>query len=355
MKVAIIGDTHFGVRGGDRHFLDFQKLWFDEILFPYLKENEIPLVIQTGDFFDNRQYIKLNIIHEMLEWFVPQVEEHDLKWCSIVGNHDCFYRDSNEIHAQELLQSMSTRFLVADESVCDILSSEGGIALVPWINKNNQEKILRELDNSKSKYAVGHFELNGFPMYKGVLSTHGMETGFLDKFKLAISGHYHTVSEHKNIKYVGTPYHLTWSDVIDGNNRGFWVLDTETGEMEFIRNPDWATLFSVIEYDPEESYSEAYFQPYNGNIAKIVINEVKDEKHRKKFLTLVSQAGFLDYKTIDNTSIQVKSVEVKIDEKSNVKGLLENIGEWIDAQEVDVSKQNVKELANTVYLDVLNG
>lgn len=357
MRIAIIGDTHFGVRSGDQHFLEFQKQWFDQILFPYLAENDIDVVIQTGDFFDNRQYIKLNIIHEMLEWFVPKIDALGIKWYSLVGNHDCFYRDNNAIHAQELLRSASRfdSFTIAD-SWCEFIEvGSKSILMVPWINKNNQDKILEEISKSNADYVVGHFELTGFPMYKGVLSTHGMDSDFLGKFKLAISGHYHTVSEYKNIRYIGTPYHLTWSDVVDGDNRGFWVLDTDTDQMEIIKNPEWATLFSVIEYDPDFTYDESYFKPFTGNIAKIVINRVTDEKHKKKFLQLVSATGFIDYKTIDNTSVKVSSVDIKIDDKSNVKGLIDNVKDYIDAQETDVDKNQVKTIANQIYLEVLNG
>ena len=357
MRVALIGDTHFGVRSGDRHFLEFQKQWFDQIFFPYIIANDITTVIQTGDFFDNRQYIKLNIIHEMLEWFIPKIDALGIKWYSIVGNHDCFYRDNNSIHAQELLRKASKfdSFTIADEW-CEYLDTgDRTFVLVPWINKNNQESILRQINKSEDDYAVGHFELNGFPMYKGVLSTHGMNPDFLDKFNIAISGHYHTVSQHKNIQYIGTPYHLTWSDVVDGTDRGFWVLDTETDKMEIINNPEWATLFSVIEYDPALAYDESFFKPFEGNIAKIVINKVEDEKHKKKFLQLVSATGFIDYKTIDNTSVKVSSVDIKIDTKSNVKSLIENVNEYIDGQETEVDKNNVKHLANKVYLEVMNG
>ena len=46
MKIAIINDTHFGVRNDHQGFLDYMFQFFDEQFFPYLVENNIKTVFK---------------------------------------------------------------------------------------------------------------------------------------------------------------------------------------------------------------------------------------------------------------------------------------------------------------------
>jgi hypothetical protein len=41
MKIALLNDTHVGVRNSSQIFIDFQKRFYEEIFFPYCKENDI--------------------------------------------------------------------------------------------------------------------------------------------------------------------------------------------------------------------------------------------------------------------------------------------------------------------------
>ena len=55
---------------------------------------------------------------------------------------------------------------------------------------------------------------------------------FLSKYNQVYSGHFHTISESGNIKYIGTPYTLTAGD--ENDIRGFYHMD-ESG-FNFIEN-----------------------------------------------------------------------------------------------------------------------
>ena len=45
MKVALINDTHFGARNDSVKVAKHQKRFYDEVFFPYLKENNINTII----------------------------------------------------------------------------------------------------------------------------------------------------------------------------------------------------------------------------------------------------------------------------------------------------------------------
>ena len=52
MKICILGDTHLGARGDSIDFHNYFEKFYDQIFFPYLVENNIKVVFQMGDLFD---------------------------------------------------------------------------------------------------------------------------------------------------------------------------------------------------------------------------------------------------------------------------------------------------------------
>jgi len=59
MHVAVITDTHFGVKNDDPIFLEAYLSYFEEQVFPYLLKNDIKTVIHMGDVLDRRTVYKL--------------------------------------------------------------------------------------------------------------------------------------------------------------------------------------------------------------------------------------------------------------------------------------------------------
>ena len=45
MKIALLNDTHFGVRNDSPAFIKYQNRFYDELFFPYIKENNINTLI----------------------------------------------------------------------------------------------------------------------------------------------------------------------------------------------------------------------------------------------------------------------------------------------------------------------
>ena len=56
MRLAIINDSHFGVRNDSPLFLEYSLKFFESIFFPYLEANGINTVIHMGDLLDRRKY-----------------------------------------------------------------------------------------------------------------------------------------------------------------------------------------------------------------------------------------------------------------------------------------------------------
>lgn len=362
-KLAIIGDMHFGVKNGSPEFLEFQFHWLEEAL-KKIQALGITTIIQTGDMFDTRQHIKLNILHAMMTRFPDLLVQYGIReWITYGGNHDMFYRESNEICALDLFNSIQGGYPEIDFHVYqdhigeyEYVAEDGEhkmIAFVPWLNKNNKDRMLGGLAKLNPEYVFGHFEMVGMPMIPGVLCEHGVEPKDFKRFKRVISGHFHTVSEHLNCTMVGTPYHITWGDVQDGTNRGFWTLDTDTDELVIHKNDEFMTMFSVIEYDKDEKYTAESFDDYEGTIVKVIVREKEDAKHFKKFVDILAKCKFLDYKIIDTTMVEIEKVEIS--EEVLSLDTLSAMNAFIDGQSDEMDKDAVKSLAKQIYMEVVNG
>ena len=222
MKVAIITDTHYGARKGSTSLHEYFQLFYDNVFFPTLEKEGIDTIIHMGDIFDSRK----SIDYQSLEWSKKVVFEPMRKYkvYAITGNHDCYYKNTNYVNSPELLlndYSNISTFSKATEVNLNGLD----ILLLPWINSENYEHTTNLINETKSKVAMGHLELNGFRATRGHMMENGMDVDIFDKFDVVYSGHFHTRSTNGKIHYLGNPYEMYWNDVND--TRGFHIFDTD--------------------------------------------------------------------------------------------------------------------------------
>ena len=64
MRVGLICDTHYGCKKGSKHLHDYFELFYKNVFFPALEENNVEAVIHMGDAFDSRK----SIDYQSLEW-----------------------------------------------------------------------------------------------------------------------------------------------------------------------------------------------------------------------------------------------------------------------------------------------
>ena len=101
-KVALITDTHFGIRKGNQVFHDYFKRFYEEVFFPTLDERGIDTVINLGDVFDVRKGIDYWSLNWAKETFFNPLRARNIDTHIIVGNHDIFYKQSLSINAPGL-------------------------------------------------------------------------------------------------------------------------------------------------------------------------------------------------------------------------------------------------------------
>ena len=103
MKIALLNDTHAGVRGDMEAMAKYQGRFYEEIFFPYLKEHNIDHIIHLGDYFDRRKYVNFATLKANREHFIEPLIKNDISMDLIIGNHDTYYKSTNDVNAPQLL------------------------------------------------------------------------------------------------------------------------------------------------------------------------------------------------------------------------------------------------------------
>ena len=339
MKVAIITDQHFGARKSSKFLHDYFKKFYDEVFFPYLKENDIKVVVDMGDTFDNRRSIDLWALEWAKENYYNRLEEMGITVHTIVGNHTAYYKNTNDINTVDLLLKQYKNVKVYSECT-EVKLDKLKVLFIPWINNENFENTVSSVKASTSVCAMGHLELNGFRAHRGHVMEDGMDCELFEKFSTVFSGHYHTRSDDGKIFYLGNPYEMYWNDVND--TRGFHIFDTETLEHTPVNNP--YRIFHNIYYE-DTNYKLFDAREYQSKIVKVIVKKKSKPKDFEKFIDKLYSIGVQELKIVENFEINVDD-DFEIDETENTISILNR---YIDEAEMECDKSIVKGILQKIY------
>jgi len=246
MKIALVTDTHFGVRNDNLIFAEYQKRFFEQDFWPIVTK-ECQAIIHLGDTFDRRKFINYNSLHLAKEMFFNPLTKFEGDCHMIVGNHDTYFKRKNDVNAPNLL--LNDYPLTTYQSLPEEVEI-GGIKflMVPWIASEHREEAHKLIKNSTADVVCGHLELTGFEMHAGIKCFDGTDPKLFSWFEQVFSGHFHRKAKRGNIDYLGNAYQLTWADY--GDDRGFHIYDTDTRELTFI--PCTQEMFVKLVYDEKE-------------------------------------------------------------------------------------------------------
>ena len=342
---------HFGVRQDSAIFLDYMEEFYSETFFPYLEENDINVILQLGDVFDRRKYISFYTLKRAKEMFFDVCWNRSTDVVIILGNHDVYYKDTLKINSPTLLLEEYDNVTVVDRPQTNSLLGES-YCMIPWLCRDNTEACLEEMKNTDAKMCIGHFEINGFSMYKGHQSEIGLSVDTFKKFDLTISGHFHHRSKNNNIQYIGTPYQLTWMDY--GDDKGFHVLDTTNNQLSFIKNRNHMFNHMVYDdkkYSKKEISTKDYRHVKNSYVKVLVVNKTNAHLF-ETFLDKLYQHSPIEIQIIEETKELVEEIGYDMD---NADDTLTTLNKFVDLNsENGIDNGKLKRIFRDLYTQALN-
>ena len=349
MRVAILNDTHCGVKNGSDVFLNNAEEFYAKVFFPYLEEHKIDTIFHLGDYFHHRKFVNFKALNQNKRVFLDVLRNKGIHMHIIPGNHDIYYKNTNSLNSlQELLHEYVDCVTIYEECVdLKVENQYMSVGLVPWISPENEDKCMDFLKNSKSQVVMGHFELDGFKyMANANIVSHGMDKKVFKRFDAVYSGHYHTKSTQDNVTYLGTQLELSWSDA--GDPKYFHVFDTNTREMEPIRNPYTLYHKFIWDDDPIKLREEMV----KGKHIKIIVTSKKNLYEFDKFLEKVYNFNPYEVKVLE--TFEEYAGDAIEDSKVSTVDTTTLLNSYVDATETDLDNDKLKKMLQELYVEAQN-
>lgn len=353
MKLALITDTHFGARNDSPAFAQYFEQFYSEHFFPYLEEHGIDTVVHLGDIVDRRKYINFTTARLLEETLIKPMHERGIKAHMLIGNHDTYYKNTNEINSMHELYHNSKydniKFYYNLPEAVDFDGCE--ILMTPWICSGNYQESMEIINNTRAQILFGHLEIKGFEMYKGAVNDHGFDSNIFSRFDVVCSGHFHHKSTVGNINYLGAPYEITWSDYNDP--RGFHVFDTDTRTLAFIPNP--VSMFYKIHYDDTDKIMEQVvnqdFDKFYNKFVKVIVVEKNNPYWFDMYIDKLEKAGPFNVQVVeDHLHLDLESDDDIINEAEDTMTIL---SKYIASLELSTDRGMVEDTIKDLYREAL--
>lgn len=313
MKLLLVSDIHFGVKSsvegnsGNKKIGDlFLNKTFEVLDAMFAKHNEyIDAIAILGDVFDKRITSDNKVLYDTFKFFSRHI---DKPIYILIGNHDCYFNNTNEYNTVNQLAMMFDNITIVPEETMVI----DDILLVNWVNDENRDKIMSAIEKSTQSYLFGHFDIVGANLGSGRLSTKGFDKDEFKKFKQVFTGHYHTQSQISNIVYLGNPLQTKMSE--HDEDKGVVILDTTTHswyrdnyEMKMFYKVDYDSILDMV-----SAYGDVFYDTYIDKVVELTVDRSSSnyaiEKHERMVHNIRSVASSI--------TVIIKNI-VKVDDVSS--------------------------------------
>lgn len=351
-KIAIITDQHFGARNDSPHFLDYYERFYRDTFFPILEEHGIDTVLILGDTFDRRKYINFFTLKRAREMFFDKLYARGIQVHMLAGNHDTYFKNTNNVNSVQLLLQEYTNINVIDNPIT-IEVYDTKICMIPWICADNYDESLNEINTTEATLCMGHLEIAGFSMNRGIPNYEGYDRDLFKRFDMVFSGHFHHRSQADNIWYLGNPYELTWQDYND--TRGFHLFDLSARKLQFIENPN--VMFHRIVYDDkEESITEITnkdLNKYTNTYVKVVVVNKTNPYLFDKFMENLYNVNPIDITIAEDMVDLTEGLDDDI--VNQAEDTISIINKFVDGiKEEHINNDKLKSVLKELYVEALN-
>jgi len=336
MKIAVLNDTHTGIRNSSEIFLNNAEDFYNNVFFPECEKQNIKQILHLGDYYDHRKFVNFKALNHNRRVFLDQLRIRGMSMDIIPGNHDTYFKNTNELNSLKecLGHYMNEVNIIMEPKVMSYGSLN--IGLVPWICQDNYDVCMNFIKECKADWIGAHLELNGFELMRGIKNQHGMNPKVFERFELVLTGHFHCSSKQDNVWYLGSQMEFFWSDAHDP--KYFHVIDTETRQIEKIRNPH--TLFEKVLYNDEEIDYNSYNKNFSKKFVKVVVVNKTDPFTFDRFIDNIQNQDIYELKIAENFN---EFIGANVDDEDmNFDDTTEIVDTYIDAVDTDLDKNKIK-------------
>jgi DNA repair exonuclease SbcCD nuclease subunit len=229
-RIWFISDTHLGIKNNSKEWLENMDDYFTHFFLPLLRERKRPgdMLWHMGDFFDNRTSIGLPALN--LGMRVAEEIASLMPMFILVGNHDIFNTQSNDINSLKPLKKIDHVYVFEEPEIVKI--KDTSFLMMPW--RTGPEAELECIRKYDTDYLCCHTDIQGLRFNKGSVVEHGITLDDLKKYKRIFAGHIHKRQNVGNVMMLGSPYPMDRSGI--GESYTVYCWDIETDEWTLYEN-----------------------------------------------------------------------------------------------------------------------
>jgi len=235
---ALFTDIHLGRKNSSEvHLNDCQDYinWF----IKNCKKEKVDMIIFCGDWFEHRDAITGKTLDRSHKIIKQLIEELQLPFFFIVGNHDLVYRNTRNSFNTVIFEPFDKMVLVDDNISVTIQNKR--VLFCPYLFEEEYSEQISEINSHDVVF--GHFEFKGFVLTgETKVLDHGPDQDDFKKPQRIFTGHFHKRQEKKNVHYIGNTFPMDYSDAND-TNRGMAIYDFTNDGLKYI---DWEESPSYV-------------------------------------------------------------------------------------------------------------
>ena len=342
-NIYLLGDLHFGVRNNSNEWFDIQKEFLIDWFLPKILADgfdpECDLLIQAGDWNHVRESSNIRIDNKMLDIFKELNSQFIRGIHIILGNHDVYYKDRNDVHSLKNAELIYERVKVYEKPELLTINGNHKILMLPWEHDNDELSKTVVAYNGKADYIICHADIKDFRLNKWTKLVHGLSKEELKGFKKIYSGHIHIRQEHENMTYLGTPYQLDRGDC--DNIKGYYKLNMEGPDIveTFVENTISPRFVKYKANDILNMNLSEVKELFNNNFVDILIDsELAKVFPITQFVELIKDSG---HRSIEFCPYLVDSANTNVEiQDSYDYNIFDVLHEYLKAREIPSQLSN---------------
>ena len=324
-KIHLVGDLHLGIKNNSIEWLEIQKQW---LLEEFIKQVDADfdadrdIVMFEGDIFHSRESVNIRIQTEVFGIFAQLAKKFKRGVFIILGNHDVYYKDKNDVNSVRSLTYLADNIHVFEKAEILNINGTHPFLMLPWVDDYSRLAGIIDDYRDRSKYIVCHADVKGLTLNKFAKVEHGLELNSLKSFKRVYAGHIHIRQEKGNLLYTGTPYQMDRGD--RDNSKGHYVLDVSSKEIveTFVSNEVSPVFLKIDMFDLLEKSMDEVKSLLRNNFVDVMINvSFANKISITSFLEKISEANYrkvefftyVDSKETDETSQVAENFDIQDD------------------------------------------
>jgi DNA repair exonuclease SbcCD nuclease subunit len=300
MKLIAWGDFHAhwftdfsevdDITGNSRFTQQLKAL---EFMRNYCLEHDIRYSLFAGDLHHKRKAVD-QTVKNMVRDEIKKFGQSGILTVMIPGNHDQVDNSDFPQHSLHSYRELEDVVLLDRFEPYYLNGDDGEAFIYPAPYSKNvvmvKDEITRYANHAAARPECSHILLmhlgiSGAYVGKGNYSmpdAFSFEDLHPDAFTFGVAGHFHKrqfLGGHSHFFYTGSPLQHSFND--EGEDKGFYVLDTETGTAEFVSIP--APRFITVKLtgtDPEAI--KLIQEQYKGDFLRIQIDAEKVQELTEK-------------------------------------------------------------------------